>query len=171
MGAKVIRARPGKYKGVEYRSQLEVQWAKWFEKWKLEACYVDLPWCDFVVDAWPFLGAIEIKPPVPSIVVEAIKRWFDECDPINHAYALGGNSSHEPTILVGSPPGSYGMPMLFRVIWINCDRLMACWGSLCEGSDCLWTYHNCGWSIHLVSNWEESVERRLASFLERRRDE
>lgn len=109
----IIKPKPGVYKGIKYRSQLEIAWAKYFDGVDIAFRYVDRCFCDFAVPGWDFC-AFEVKPAVPSLVCKAIRRWFTEC---------GYQAGTMAVIMVGPPPSEYGYPVLILAI-LTCDEMV-----------------------------------------------
>lgn len=103
--AKVIQARPGNWNGIEFRSQLEIKWAQWFESQGVLWDYVDKHTHDFElaykVDGIRMLDIIEIKPEVSKICASALMRFKNLVahNPIRHNECV--------FLMIGSPPSDY----------------------------------------------------------------
>jgi hypothetical protein len=117
--ATVIKPKPGKYQGIEFRSQLEIKWAKWLsencpDKWSV--VYVDDKDCDFASSyhspnaPWHYM---EVKPPVADPIRAALMRLrFSDRTP--------GESW---TLLVGQPPSAYGRPWCLQLDFITTSEI------------------------------------------------
>lgn len=114
MADKVIKPKPGVYKGVQYRSQLEISWAKYFDQHKLlRWWYKDKPCWDFQLQPQVFaFETLEVKPKCISLVVDAIHRWlhmFDNDEDFDYRSIIA-------TVLCGPPPSRYGLPCVLCAI-------------------------------------------------------
>ena len=107
MTSSVIKPKPGIYKGVQYRSQLEIAWAKYFTNNKIEFEYVDETYCDFHLPGW-YGEFLEVKPKCASLVCAAIDRWLD----MNEDCPFG-NENHLIWVASGHPPSRYSLPIFF----------------------------------------------------------
>lgn len=108
MATKAIQPRPGTWNGIEFRSQLEIKWAQWFDGLGLCWEYVDRSTHDFEV-ATESLWTIEVKPRVPSLCAAAVNRIATDFE----------EWPEGPVVLfVGNPPSPYG-----NGIALGCDFL------------------------------------------------
>jgi hypothetical protein len=111
----VIKARPGTYKGVRYRSQLEIKWAKWLAENGIDHHYDDAPWYDFTI-----CGArVEIKPAVAEVVYEAVERALSQGSDL----ILPGEMCH---LIAGEPPSIYSRPIHVTAISLSIWSRVLC---------------------------------------------
>lgn len=128
---RAIQPKPGTWRGVQYRSQLEIAWAQWLEDMSpdhLRVEYQDQSAWDFVAyvgDDWAprhRFGLyqanrifIEVKPKVHELCRKAIDRFFRAL--CRHGTFFPGDKW---VLVLGGPPNIYGDPMIilgkFRVM-------------------------------------------------------
>jgi len=106
----VIKPKPGVYRGVQYRSQLEIAWAKYWDSNGIEYTYIDEPHADFRITRWDF-GDCEVKPAKPAMIIKALNKWLaaiaDESSEEGN-----GNAGHTAVVIAGGPPSEYELPNL-----------------------------------------------------------
>lgn len=135
--AQAIKPKPGIYKGVRYRSQLEISWAKWFDEhcpgeWLVS--YSDCHDHDFVTGHYKHFNDsrypkfyMEIKPLVSELVEQALNR-------IDMSTKRPGDHW---MLLIGNPPSPYGNTFVVDVHFITTSHI---YGPVSELSLCI----NCG---------------------------
>ena len=113
----VIKAKPGSYKGVKYRSQLEIKWAMYLEEVihkGAECVYVDESNHDFQIRSEYGVSAkIEVKPRIWGLCESAIARleFGDFCE------------SDRWFLFIGQPPSPYGTPWFVKWQFCECSNL------------------------------------------------
>jgi hypothetical protein len=106
----IIKPKPGSYRGVEYRSQLEIAWARWLFKsrptlgrWK----YTDASDHDFHLKSSSVDLYVEVKPPVNELIELALLRLdmgrlFDLMEPPTEF-----QRQRRWHLFIGQPPSPY----------------------------------------------------------------
>jgi len=108
----VIQPRPGSWNGIEFRSQLEIKWAQWFDKQDLDWLYVDEKSHDFdIMHKDGPTDRIEVKPAVPELCALALGRFPELMS--RHPDDVGNTQA---VLLIGDPPSPYS-----RGCGIICD--------------------------------------------------
>lgn len=140
MAAKVIRPKPGVYRGIKMRSQLEIAWAKYWDSVGATWEYVDGRHFDFEVNGFTF----EVKPPVITLIWQAVKKWWlcdssldRDAEVTEHLDSIYGSTAK---ILCGNPPSAYGSPVLLfatlnkrGTVFLCASRFLA---ALSDGQTC-----------------------------------
>lgn len=105
---KAIQPKPGTYKGIDYRSQLEISWVKYFEKVGMRFTYVDTHEFDFLVYWYGSSFDVEVKPNNHELVMQAIGRICD-------FYERNPQKRFTSFVICGNPPSPYGMPTIIEL--------------------------------------------------------
>lgn len=116
MTGKSIRPRPGVYNGIQFRSQLEIAWAKWMDGMQLAWEYVDESAYDFfVMGLFPNQPSraffLETKPPDAELCSAAIAKLMQLKHPVEDG---------QPALIIGHPTECYGTRAKMLVM-LKCD--------------------------------------------------
>lgn len=147
--ATVIKPKPGKYKGIQFRSQLEIEWAKWFDSHAIKWEYIDTATHDFKCQHF---GTVEIKPRDATVIAAAAERIWHGNDGVDTV----------AQIIIGAPPSIYGNPIMLHVVLLDERWLLMCFKVLTEVHNCVPVFGEVGWYYSTHDDFEGNIANLLA---------